>query len=112
MADQTFESRRRDPRLKTTFPVEVVCESATQPGHAINISASGLKLVCDHGLPIQEEVEVRLNLAPELHLSLKAQVVWRREVGSLGMSLAGLHFPRDQHSSDALEGWLKTQFAA
>lgn len=113
MADQTSSPEsRRDPRLKATFPVQVLSSQNPHAAHALNVSASGLKLVSDQVLPEQEEIEVHLSLSPELVLSLKAKVVWHREVGSLGMSLAGLAFPQGQRSSELLKGWLETQFAA
>lgn len=113
MKNREETQRRIAPRLITTFPVQIFDSEVAHSSHALNVSASGLKLVTDRPLQVNQEFEVQLDLARETSVCLKAEVVWQREVGSMGVNLAGLRFSgQAQESNSIIEEWLKARLPA
>lgn len=57
-----IKERRRTPRVKCDFTIEIESQKSSISAHAINISASGIYLECNHPIPLFREIGIGIRL--------------------------------------------------
>lgn len=103
------ESRRADRRVDDVLPLEIIRERSDESFTSIatNLSRSGLQVINDFELPLDEPLTILLPLAWAPPLELAVQVRWQKKTVFGGYD-AGLHFvdpPAAVHK--ALDAYLK-----
>lgn len=59
---KVIKERRKSPRVKCDFNIEIESQKSSISGHAINISTSGMYLECDNPVPLFREISVGIKL--------------------------------------------------
>ena len=96
-----FERRVGD-RLTRIFPVLLAGESV----HALDVSPTGVRVVCTHALAAEDEVALVLELEPDLRLDFTGRPVWQQELNRAGHHVVGLTFLQ---GDQRLESWIHEQ---
>lgn len=77
--EQRFQERRKYPRIKGDFTIEIAHKKARIMGNAINLSASGMYFQCNKEIPLFTEIETVLQLPGEKEPIVCTGVVVRSE---------------------------------
>jgi c-di-GMP-binding flagellar brake protein YcgR len=59
---KVLKERRKAPRIKCDFNIEIESQKSDVSGHALNISTSGMYLECDNHIPLFREIRVGIKL--------------------------------------------------
>ena len=108
------ENRRIAQRLRKAISVKVQDQIGdTFETHTINISQTGMRLVFNKPINMDQDLELDLELESGVSISFTGRTVWQRPVGTMGVQVVGLAFqPTRQLSSPLLVGWLRKNGAA
>ena len=97
--------KRRDPRIKINWPMEVSLEDRTIQGTAKDIALNGLFLICDEPLPLQKNHHISIFPPNNKVINVIGKIVWSDSYAKDGKKASvcsGLSFVKisnkDQHS--------------
>lgn len=97
------ENRRIAPRLAHNFPVAISLNDRQLQGFGVNISATGLRLVSEHRLEAECELEMVLHLDDDTDVPMRGWPVWQQPVGGSPAHVVGISFNPGQ---SGLVHWL------
>ncbi len=98
--------RRGGERLVRAFPVRL----GSRLVEALDVSRTGLKILADAPLSPGEELEVWLEVEPNLRLRLTGTPVWQQPLNRAGRTMVGLRFQGGDEAG--LQSWLSQHNAA
>ncbi|MGE0494730.1 MAG: PilZ domain-containing protein [Vulcanimicrobiota bacterium] len=96
------ENRRIATRLAYNFPVAIKLDDRQVQGFGVNISATGLRLVSEHRLEAERELELVLHL-DDTEVPMRGWPVWQQPVGGSPAHVVGISFNPGQ---SGLVHWL------
>ena len=70
------EERRKYPRAKTTWPVEIGTSQGTITAETKDVSLGGAFIACQEPLPVKEVFRLTMNVPDGRPISAMAEVVW------------------------------------
>lgn len=101
-------NRRIAPRYTNVFPIGV--RERGTGGRSINISSTGLRMVCDQPLPEGGRVHLTLSLEDGYQVEVQGHAVWQQCLGNLGTHVVGVEFaPDQQQAQDDISRWLRSR---
>ncbi|MBI3930177.1 MAG: PilZ domain-containing protein [Armatimonadetes bacterium] len=104
------ENRRIAPRLNRSFPVGYGRATRTS---AINVSATGIRILTQAPLDPTQPLTLLLEIEPETTVTVRGRPVWQQEVARDGAHVVGIHFDPGQAGEQArIAHWIERQQAA
>ena len=71
-----MDERRRDPRIKIDWPVEIFLDDRTIEGIAKNITTKGLFVCCEEPLSLKEDYRISIFTPNNKALTVVGKAVW------------------------------------
>jgi hypothetical protein len=104
MALTELQDRRKYPRVKVKWPVNIVVDGEIISGETADVSREGINLNCDDPLPMDRDLEIRIAPPGAEVIHLTGQVVWADlsgidgENNAVGMGLCFMEISDDDRS--------------